>query len=79
MHQEDSQCAYVLGVLERGRTITAQQALNAYGIGRLAARIGDLRKEGYDITTAIIPVTKQNGQQARIARYFMRAKRQETK
>lgn len=76
-HQEDSQCAYVLRVLERGRTLTAQQAIREYGIGRLAARVRDLRKDGYDISTAMTPVVKANGKETRVARYFMRSKRRE--
>jgi hypothetical protein len=78
MHDRDSQCAYILRVLERGRTITAGQALKGFGIARLAARIKDLREEGYDITTAMVPVTNRHGKQTRIARYFMRSKRTTT-
>lgn len=34
-----------------GKTITPMDALEKYGCYRLAARIGELRKEGMDIVT----------------------------
>lgn len=43
-----SQCSDILAHLKRG-PITAIEALNSYGCFRLAARIKDLRDQGYDI------------------------------
>lgn len=60
-----TQRALVLQHLQRGGTLTALQALNLYGIGRLAARIEELRRSGYDITTEMI--TTPCG--ARVAEY----------
>ena len=35
--------------LESGKTLTPLEALNRYGCLRLAARIADLRREGYPV------------------------------
>jgi hypothetical protein len=49
-----AQRTLVLQHLQRGGTLTALQALDLYGIGRLAARIEELRRAGYDITTEMV-------------------------
>ena len=67
-----SQGADVLDALESGRKLTQLQALNEYGIGRLAAVVCELRKRGYDIESEIIPVRKSNGRTAYVAQYSMR-------
>ena len=46
-----SQCKDILRHLETHRGITAIVALDRYGCFRLAARISDLRAQGYQITT----------------------------
>lgn len=51
--------------LEKGKSITAIQALEKYGCFRLAARIADLRNDGLNIKTTIVK-TKNN---ASIASY----------
>jgi hypothetical protein len=43
------QCQQVLSHLQSGRPITALEALNLYGIFRLASRIHDLKKHGVEI------------------------------
>lgn len=48
-----SQTKQILNHLRKG-PINAMQALNDYGVFRLAARIEDLRKDGHDISTEII-------------------------
>ena len=48
----------VLSHLRKG-TITSMEAIYAYGITRLAARVADLRREGWKISTKTI---KKNGQ-----------------
>lgn len=61
-----SQDDLILEHLKRGYPITAIEALNLYRCFRLAARINDLRKRGYDIQTENI---EENGK--RYARYFI--------
>lgn len=46
-----SQCAAILAALEQGRGITPADALREFRCFRLAARVYDLRKNGYAITT----------------------------
>jgi hypothetical protein len=46
-----SQSDLILAALERGHAITPLFALGAWGCFRLAARIADLRRLGYDIET----------------------------
>jgi len=60
-----SQDNLILEHLRRG-PITAVQALNLYGCFRLAARINDLRKQGYDIRTENV---EKDGK--RHARYYI--------
>ena len=47
----------VLSHLRKG-TITSMEAIRSYGITRLAARVADLRREGWKISTKTI---KSNG------------------
>ena len=61
-----------LQYLESGRTLTQPEAFFELGIGRLAAVVFNLRHEGYDIATEIIPVQKKNGRIAHVARYSLR-------
>lgn len=46
-----TQCERVLRHLIDFGTITSWEAIQEYGILRLASRINDLRREGYNITS----------------------------
>lgn len=46
-----TQCERVLRHLIDFGTITSLEAIQEYGILRLASRINDLRREGYNITS----------------------------
>lgn len=48
-----SQKDVLLKHLLAGKTITPMKAMMVYGIGRLAARIRELREEGHNIVTAL--------------------------
>ena len=61
-----SQANDILLWLKSGRDITAIQALNKFGCFRLASRISELKKSGYDIQSEMIT---SNGK--RFARYWM--------
>jgi len=54
MKKKPTQTQRILRHLETGRKITPIQAMNKYGCMRLAARISDLRNEGWDIRTKLI-------------------------
>ena len=52
----DSQCKQVLKHLKKHKSIMPLQALNLYGIYRLASRINELREDGHNIDTKMIYV-----------------------
>jgi hypothetical protein len=64
----DSQKALIKGWLLNGYSLTQLEALNQFGCFRLAARIADIRDEGFHIVTDM--VTLENGK--RVARYFVK-------
>jgi len=49
--------------------ITSLDAINDYGITRLASVICKLRHEGHNITSELIPVINRYGEVAYISRY----------
>jgi hypothetical protein len=61
------QCQQVLSHLQSGKPITALEALNLYGIFRLASRIHDLKKCGVEIQSREIET--DNGK--KISQYFL--------
>jgi hypothetical protein len=64
----DSQNALIKGWLLNGYSLTQLEALNQFGCFRLAARIADIRDQGFYIVTDM--VTLENGK--RVARYFVK-------
>jgi hypothetical protein len=64
MKSTDSQTALIKGWLLNGRSITQLDALNMFGCFRLAARIANIREEGFDIVTDMITVNDK-----RVANY----------
>jgi hypothetical protein len=54
-----SQNQRILNYLQKGKSLTPITALTKFGCFRLAARISDLRKEGYTIHTDIITKNKK--------------------
>ena len=49
-----SQTTDILKALKRGRKMTAIKALSEFGCFRLAARIGELRDDGYNIVSRMV-------------------------
>jgi hypothetical protein len=64
----------VLKWLQRNGSITAVGALERLGVGRLAARIHDLRKAGYKISTIYAYKVNSFGDECRFARYVIDVK-----
>lgn len=56
---------------ENGSSITEGEAKIKYSIGRLAARVFDLRQSGYPIKGEMVTVKNQFGQDCRVKRYYM--------
>lgn len=66
-----SQATQILKWLQSGKRLTPQDALREFGCFRLAARINDLRRDGYDINTERKRVTSADGTQAIVAEYWI--------
>lgn len=49
-----TQTQRILNHLQKGRSITPLQALRWFGCFRLAARISDIRKEGFEVETKLV-------------------------
>lgn len=68
---KDSQCSDILAHLQKYGSITPQEAISKYGCTRLGARIWDLRRAGYDITTTMETGTNRRGHRVAYARYYL--------
>ena len=67
-----SQNELVLNHLKEYGSLTSLEAMNLYGISRLAARISDLRARGINISSLDKEVKTRGGRTARIAVYVLR-------
>lgn len=65
-----TQCERILWHLRIYGSITSQEAVRLYGIMRLASRINDLRKRGYNIETVTETDANRYGEQTAFARYY---------
>ena len=61
----------ILRHLNDYQTITSAEAMNEYGIMRLASRIDELRKAGYPIQTEMVKGRNRYDEETRYARYRM--------
>lgn len=61
----------ILNHLKRNRSITQLEALNRFGVMRLASRIDELRQIGMNIETELVSVETKRGV-AKIAKYRLR-------
>ena len=68
-----TQCEIVLNYIEEHGSITARQAYKL-GIMRLASRISDLKKAGFDIKSDTVKVKCRDGSVTYVSRYSMRKK-----
>jgi len=66
-HKKISQRKQILEALEQGRKITSLDALGEWGCFRLAPRIMELRREGYDI----IGRTIKSGNDKHFTQYWL--------
>lgn len=67
-----TQCEQILNHL-RGHAegLTTMDAIDLFGCTRLASRIHDLKKLGYDITKLTCQKVRGDGRMVRFARYYM--------
>lgn len=68
---ELTQAETILAALKRGERLTQLDALTRYGVGRLAARVHDLRRQGYDVRCRLTKVEARHGGARRVAQYTL--------
>tara|TARA_R110002167_G_C12516949_1_gene637822 strand:+ start:272 stop:490 length:219 start_codon:yes stop_codon:yes gene_type:complete len=61
----------VIDYLSKNLTINSIQALNELGIFRLASRVSNLKKQGHNITSRMIPVTNRHGEKCHVSEYSL--------
>ena len=66
-----TQCERILRHLEDYGSITQMEAIAEYSVMRLASRICDLRKLGFEIRTETVKGKNRYGEPTRQARYVM--------
>ena len=64
-----AQCQEIIEYLDQNGSITPAEAFVELNIYRLAARISDLRKQGYKIETEIVSTRNWKGKLVHFARY----------
>ena len=75
-----TQCEQILDFMERNGSITQMDALSCFGCARLASRICDLKKAGYNIEKETVKVRCRNGSFAYVAAYsFYKTKEEKIK
>lgn len=66
---KENQCSMVLQHLKKYGSITHKEADDLYGCSRLAARISDLRKQGFKITSETVTSKGFGGKVKHYSRY----------
>lgn len=61
----------ILAYMRKHGSITAMDAIREFGCLRLAARISDLRWDGYNIETELEVGKNRQGDSVRYARYYL--------
>lgn len=64
-----TQTERILQHLDKYGSITALEAMNEYGIMRLASRISDLKRKGYNIKSKNVTVMNRYGEKCSIKQY----------
>ena len=64
-----TQCQEIIEYLDQNGSITPAEAFVELNIYRLAARISDLRRQGYKIETEIMSARNWKGKLVHFARY----------
>lgn len=68
-HTRPTQAQRIIDYIEQFGSITQYQALKDLGVMRLASRISELRRDGYEITSKHITVKNRFGEDCHIKRY----------
>ena len=67
-----TQCDKILAYMKLNGSITQAETTHELNTYRLAARISDLKKKGYDITSKMVEEVNKDGERVRFARYSLR-------
>lgn len=68
---KNSQCTLVLNHIKTHGHISNKEAIEQYGVMRLASRISDLKKRGYMIDSFFDTAINRYGQEVRFKRYYL--------
>ena len=66
-----TQCEKILRHMEKCGSITSWEAMQEYGIMRLASRITDLKREGIPIKREMVTQKNRHGEAVTFARYHL--------
>ena len=66
-----TQCEKILRHMKDFGSITALEAMNEYGIMRLASRISDMRNEGIAIVSKTVVVKNRHGEKRCVKQYSL--------
>ena len=66
-----TQCDRVVNYMRQHGSITQLEAYNELGVFRLASRINDLRRHGYNIVSKSEEVKNRSGEKCKISRYIL--------
>ena len=66
-----TQCEQIINHIQEHGSITPLEAMDNYGIMRLASRICDLQKQGYKIKRETVEDHNRFGEVVRYTRYFL--------
>lgn len=68
---KQTQCERVIRHLKEVGSITSAEAMQEYGIYRLASRINDLKKNGIKIITNMVTAKNRYGEPTHFAKYSL--------
>lgn len=66
-----NQCARIIRHLQDRGSITSWEAMQEYGIMRLASRISELKAQGYPIKTEWVTDKNRYGEKVRYVKYVL--------
>lgn len=69
VHSKPTQNQRILDYIAEFGSITQLEALQDLGVMRLASRISDLKRQGYNIASSIDVVKNRYGEKCRVKRY----------
>lgn len=69
MQSRPTQAQRIVDYMEKHGSITQLEALTECSVMRLASRITDLRRSGYEIESEMVTVQNRFGEKCRVKRY----------